>query len=60
MEKRSKEYYNEINRWKAKTFFLSVLRSYEGRQHVISLESEEKLADLLTEKLIQKVKKETT
>jgi hypothetical protein len=60
MERTSKEYYNEINRWKIKTFFLSVLKSNEGRQHIISLESEEKLASLLTEKLIQKVKKETT
>ena len=53
-----KEYNKQLNHWKAKTFFLSVLRS-EGRKHIIALESEEQLAELLAERLIQKVIKET-
>jgi hypothetical protein len=53
-----KEYNKQLNHWKAKTFFLSVLRS-EGRKHVISDKSVEELATILAERLIQKVIKET-
>ena len=54
----SKTYYKELNRWKLKSFFLNVLKG-EGRRHIMSLESEEELAEILTTRLIDKVNRET-
>ena len=54
----SKEYYNEVNQWKLKSFFLNVLKT-EGRRYMVSRKSEEELADLLATKLIAKLNKET-
>jgi len=53
----SKEYYKEVNRWKLKTFFLSVLKGEGG--HIISNEfQKEELAEILTKRLLDKVFKE--
>ena len=54
----TKEYYKEVNLWKLKNFFLKVLKR-EGRQHIISLESEEVLAEMLANKLLEKINRET-
>tara|TARA_R100000008_G_scaffold83816_1_gene69750 strand:- start:596 stop:766 length:171 start_codon:yes stop_codon:yes gene_type:complete len=54
----NKEYYKEVNRWKLKTFFLNVLKGEGGR--IISNEFQrEELAELLTNKLLDKIKRET-
>ena len=51
------DYTKQINRAKAKGFFLSVLKS-EGRKYLLSDTSVNKLADLLTERLVQKIERE--
>jgi hypothetical protein len=54
----SKEYRQEVNRWKLKTFFLKVLREEGSR--VVSMDFQrEELAEILTCKFIDKINKET-
>jgi hypothetical protein len=54
----SKEYRKEVNRWKLKSFFLGVLKR-EGKKIVSTEAHREELAEILTTKLIEKLKKET-
>ena len=54
----SETYKNEINKRKAKNFFLGVLKK-EGRIFVTSDSAVEGLAELLTKKLLEKLRKET-
>jgi hypothetical protein len=54
----SKEYYKEVNRWKLKTFFLSVLKG-EGSRVVSNDFQREELAEILTNKLLEKIQKES-
>jgi hypothetical protein len=54
----SKTYYNEVNRWKLKTFFLKVLKE-EGKRIVSNDFQKEELAELLTKKLLEKINRET-
>ena len=51
-------YRKEINKRKAKNFFLNVLKR-EGRSFVTSDSAVERLAELLTDKLLEKLRKET-
>lgn len=51
------DYTKQINKAKAKGFFLNVLKS-EGRKYLLSETSVDKLADLLTERLVQKIERE--
>ena len=53
----SEIYSEEVNKRKAKIFFLGVLRN-EGRPYLNSNASAELLSDILTDKLIEKLKKE--
>jgi len=50
-------YNEEINKWKAKSFFLNVLKN-EGRPYISSDAGVELLSDILTTKLLEKLKKE--
>ena len=54
----TKEYHKEVNRWKLKNFFLKVLRE-EGSRVVSNDFQREELAEILTCKFIDKIKKET-
>jgi hypothetical protein len=54
----SKEYYKEINQWKLKNFFLTILKN-EGSRIVSSDFQREELAQLLSSKLVEKIIKET-
>jgi hypothetical protein len=54
----SEIYHEEVNKRKAKNFFLKVLRN-EGRHHLMSDASVELLAGILSDKLLEKIKKET-
>jgi hypothetical protein len=53
----SEIYHEEVNLRKAKSFFLSVLKN-EGRPYISSDAGVELLSDILTKKLIEKIKKE--
>ena len=53
----SDPYHKEVNKRKAKNFFLRVLKN-EGRPHIMSEASVELLADILSHKLIEKVERE--
>ena len=50
-------YHEEVNKRKAKSFFLKILKN-EGRPHIMSDASVELLSDILTSKLLKKLKKE--
>jgi hypothetical protein len=54
----SEIYHEEVNQRKAKNFFLKILKN-EGRPHLMSDASVELLSDILTNKLLEKLKKET-
>ena len=53
----SEIYREEVNMRKAKNFFLKILKN-EGRPHIMSDASVELLSDILTNKLLEKLKKE--
>ena len=53
----SKIYHEEVNQRKAKNFFLKILKN-EGRPYLSSDASAELLSDILTNKLLEKLKKE--
>jgi len=53
----SEAYHQEVNKRKAKNFFIHVLKN-EGRPHVMSDASVELLSDILTDKLIEKLRLE--
>lgn len=53
----SDAYYEETNRYKAKSFFLRVLEN-EGRPYLSSDAGVELLADILTNQLLEKLQKE--
>jgi hypothetical protein len=53
----SDPYHEEINKRKAKNFFLRVLKS-EGRPHIMSDASVELLADILSDRLLEKLERE--
>jgi len=53
----SEIYHEEVNKRKAKNFFLHVLKN-EGRPHIMSDASVELLSDILTDKLLEKLRKE--
>jgi len=50
-------YHEEVNKRRAKNFFLKILKN-EGRPHVMSDASVELLSDILTDKLIEKLRLE--
>ena len=54
----NKEYHKEVNRWKLKTFFLNVLKG-EGSRVVSNDFQREELAEILTNKLLEKIQRET-
>ena len=54
----SKTYYNEVNKWKLKNFFLKVLKE-EGSRVVSNDFQREELAEILTNKLLEKIQRET-
>ena len=57
-DKMSNDSYNEeINKWKAKSFFLNVLKN-EGRPYINSDAGVELLSDILTNKLLEKLERE--
>jgi len=51
-------YHEEVNKRKAKNFFLRILKN-EGRPYISSDAGVELLSDILSDKLIEKIKKET-
>jgi hypothetical protein len=53
----SEIYRKEINQRKAKSFFIKVLRD-EGRPFLLSENSIESLANILTKRLLEKLEKE--
>ena len=53
----SEIYHKEVNKRKAKSFFIKVLRN-EGRPFLSSENSVESLADILTKRLLEKLEKE--
>tara|TARA_R110000824_G_scaffold82445_1_gene206669 strand:+ start:231 stop:404 length:174 start_codon:yes stop_codon:yes gene_type:complete len=53
----SEIYHKEVNQRKAKNFFLKILKN-EGRPHIMSGASIELLAEILSNKLLQKLEKE--
>ena len=50
----SEIYHKEVNKRKAKNFFFKILKN-EGRPHIMSDASIELLADILTNKLLEKL-----
>jgi len=53
----SEIYHKEVNKRKAKSFFLKILKN-EGRPHIMSDASVELLSEILSDKLLQKLEKE--
>jgi len=53
----SETYHKEVNKRKAKSFFLNVLKR-EGRAYVISDHAIEALSEILSNKLLEKLEKE--
>ena len=53
----SDAYHEEKNRYKAKSFFLHVLKN-EGRPYLSSDAGVELLSDILTDKLLEKLQRE--
>jgi hypothetical protein len=53
----SEIYRKEVNKRKAKSFFIRVLKN-EGRPHLMSEASVELLAEILSDKLLEKIEKE--
>jgi|TARA_R110000824_G_scaffold249901_1_gene438752 hypothetical protein len=53
----SEIYHKEVNKRKAKSFFMRVLKN-EGRPHLMSAASIELLAEILSDKLLEKLEKE--
>jgi|TARA_R110000824_G_scaffold76703_1_gene194298 hypothetical protein len=53
----SEIYHEEVNKRKAKNFFIKILKN-EGRPYLSSDASAELLSDILTTKLLEKLKEE--
>jgi len=54
----TKEYNNEVNRWKLKSFFMSIFKE-EASRMLNNNSQREELAELLATKLLEKITKET-